>query len=135
MRNLLALAFFLTTFTSAFAQEITTDPKLWGSWKGSEKDQQYKGVEKHWVQTRFEDGTYIILFTVIYHETGEVESLAEKGKWWISDGKFFEQHSESEQMEVYDYKFIDDQHVKFSQINKKNKTYEFIDIKILEDSM
>ena len=145
MKNLFVSVFILLlSSTAVFAQEgeknTNTDPKLIGSWKGEEKDKQYEGVEKHWVQHRFEDGTYLILFTAVYHKTGKVKSFAEKGKWWIEDGKFYEQHSGGDLPEVYTYSFIDDDHVKFKIDNSgsleyDDPNYEFIDIRILEDNL
>jgi len=113
------------------------DPKLFGSWKGSEKDQQIEGVEKHWIQHRFENGTYVILFTVV--EDGEVSTSSEKGKWWIENGDFHELSTGSEAADVYTYRFIDDDHVKFKakapKPNFNNEDYQFIDIRVLEDNL
>jgi hypothetical protein len=129
---------FLALTVSAFAQQKTQDPKMIGSWKGQEKDQQTKGVEKYWIQHRFDDGTYVILFTVIDRRfDSEVENFAEKGKWWTENGKFHEQRNGGE-VESYSYHFIDDTHVKFKVLHNTsdfdNPDYQFIDEKIEEDS-
>lgn len=131
------IVFFALT-ASLSAQQKAHDPKMVGSWRGQEKDQQFKGVEKYWIQHRFEDGTYVILFTTIDRRfDGEVETFSEKGKWWTENGKFYEQHSGG-QVESYTYKFIDDTHVSFKTLDNKsdfqNPDYQFIDEKIEEDS-
>jgi len=140
MKKILLFVLF-AAFCDTFAQsQPAIDQKLIGSWQGHEKDKQLEGVEKHWVQHRFEDGTYLILFTVIYHDDGRVESFAEQGKWWIADEKFYELHSGGENPEVYSYTVIDDEHVKFKlsdsgDLRYDQPDYEFIDVKIEEDSM
>ncbi len=56
----------------SFGQELqvmgsrTYDQKLVGCWKGSEIEQQQKGVSKYWVSCRFGDGTSTLLFIIIY---------------------------------------------------------------------
>ena len=143
MKRILLLTFFLVSFTAAFAQEDikSLDPKLIGSWKGSEKDLQYKDVEKHWVMHRFEDGSYLIMFTVVFYKEGRVESSAEKGTWWTENGKFFELHNGYDELPtVYSYRYIDDDHVKFNIADPglaifEDPNYNFIDIRIKEDNM
>jgi hypothetical protein len=133
---LLALSVNLAPAQELAAPLPELDWRMVGSWKGEEKDQQEKGLEKHWIQHRFEDGTYIILFTMVQH--GKVSTSAEKGKWWIENGQFYEQHGASETIDVYNYKFLDDLHVKFNMVSGgedfDNPDYQFIDIKIEEDS-
>jgi len=135
MKRLLIVAFLF--LGQMILGQTSLDPKMFGSWKGSEKDQQIMGVEKHWIQHRFEDGTYIILFTVV--EDGEVTTSSEKGKWWIENGDFHELHSGSKAADVYTYKFLDDDHVQFrvksTKSNFENPEYQFIDTRLLEDSL
>ena len=69
MKRLLIVAFLF--FGQMILGQTSLDPKMFGSWKGSEKDQQIMGVEKHWIQHRFENGTYIILFTTIEDGAGK----------------------------------------------------------------
>ena len=136
MKKILIIA-FITVFSFANAQtkdskENKLDKKMFGSWKGSENDNQRKGLVKYWVQHRFEDGTFLLLFTAI--ENGEVESFVEKGQWWIENGEFHELHFDSGKTDVYTYAFVDENHVKFKAkkvgVSFENSEYEFIDTKI-----
>ncbi len=108
---------------------------MFGSWKGSENDNQRNGLAKYWIQHRFEDGTFLLLFTAI--ENGEVESFTEKGQWWIENGEFHELHFNSGKTDVYIYSFIDENHLKFKAknigISFENSEYEFIDTKIEDE--
>lgn len=36
---------------------------MFGSWKGSENDNQRKGLVKYWIQHRFEDGTFLLFYS------------------------------------------------------------------------
>jgi hypothetical protein len=136
MKKILIIA-FITIFSFANAQkkdskENKLDKKMFGSWKGSENDNQRKGLVKYWIQHRFEDGTFLLLFTAI--ENGEVESFVEKGQWWIENGEFHELHFDSGKTDVYTYSFVDENHVKFKAkkvgVSFENAEYEFIDTKI-----
>ena len=136
MKKFLIIA-FITIFSFANGQtkdskENKLDKKMFGSWKGSENDNQRKGLVKYWVQHRFEDGTFLLLFTAI--ENGEVESFVEKGQWWIENGEFHELHFDSGKTDVYTYTFVDENHVKFKAkkvgVGFENSEYEFIDTKI-----
>lgn len=139
MKKILIIA-FLTVFSFANAQkkdakENKLDEKMFGSWKGSENDNQRKGLVKYQIQHRFEDGTFLLLFTAI--ENGEVESFVEKGQWWVENGEFHELHFNSGKTDVYTYSFIDKNHVKFKAknvgVNFENSGYEFIDTKIEDE--
>ena len=136
MKKILIIA-FITIFSFANAQkkdskENKLDKKMFGSWKGSENDNQRKGLIKYWIQHRFEDGTFLLLFTAV--ENGEVESFVEKGQWWIENGEFHELHFDSGKTDVYTYSFVDENHVKFKAkkvgVSFENAEYEFIDTKI-----
>lgn len=136
MKKILIIA-FITIFSFANAQkkdskENKLDKKMFGSWKGSENDNQRKGLVKYWIQHRFEDGTFLLLFTAV--ENGEVESFVEKGQWWIENGEFHELHFDSGKTDVYTYSFVDENHVKFKAkkvgVSFENAEYEFIDTKI-----
>jgi hypothetical protein len=107
------------------------DAKLVGIWKGFEKDAQIEGVEKHWIQQRFADGTYVIMFTA--KEDCEIQTLTEKGKWWTEDGKFYEAASSTKDIDVYSYKVNGEESVEFKSIKltgKNNDTYIFSDYKL-----
>ncbi len=135
MKRLLIVAFLF--LGQIILGQTSLDPKMFGSWKGSEKDQQFEGVERHWIQHRFEDGTFVLLFTML--ENGKMRSFAEKGKWWIENGEFHEFHNNSGLTDVYTYQFIDDDHVKFKAkflaADMDNENYEFIDTRVLEDNL
>jgi len=139
MKKLLLIA-FLGIIAISNAQEKDSnvnklDDKMFGSWKGSENDNQRKGLVKYWIQHRFEDGTFLLLFTAI--ENGEVESFVEKGQWWIENGEFHELHFNSGKTDVYTYTFVDENQVKFKAkkvgVSFENSEYEFIDTKIEDE--
>ncbi|MRX67871.1 hypothetical protein SAMN06265349_105248 [Flavobacterium resistens] len=107
------------------------DAKLVGIWKGFEKDGQIDGVEKHWIQQRFADGTYVIMFTA--KQDCEVETMTEKGKWWTENGKFYEAASSTKDIDVYNYEVKGEESVEFKSIKlsgKDNNTYIFTDYKL-----
>ena len=136
MKKLLLIAFLgIITISNAQkkdSKENKLDNKMFGSWKGSEIDNQKKGLVKYWIQHRFEDGTFLLLFTAV--ENGEVESFVEKGQWWIENGEFHELHFDSGKTDVYTYSFVDENRVKFKSkqigVSFENSEYEFIDTKI-----
>lgn len=107
------------------------EKKFIGSWTGSEKDNQREGLTKHWIQNRYKDGTFILMFTTI--ENCEVEHMVERGKWSIKDGLFYEYHNDGK-TDIYNYEIIDDNHIKFKAkqmgIEQNNEEYEFIDTKL-----
>jgi hypothetical protein len=127
----------ILAITSAFFLSFTVlkenDKKIFvGNWAGSEKDQQIEGVTKYWQQTRFKDGTYIIMFTTI--EECEVDQFIEKGTWYIKDGIFHEVHTNSGSEDIYEYEIIDNDHIKFKSkkmgVEMTNSNYEFIDTRL-----
>ena len=65
MRNLLICFTLFLTFCSFAQTNGVQDVRFTGSWSGSEKDQQTPGLEKHWIQHRFDDGLFVLLFTTI----------------------------------------------------------------------
>ena len=107
------------------------EKKFIGSWTGSEKDNQREGLTKHWIQNRYKDGTFILMFTTI--ENCEVEHIVERGKWSIKGGLFYEYHNDGK-TDIYSYEIIDDNHIKFKAkqmgIEQNNEEYEFIDTKL-----
>lgn len=107
------------------------DAKLVGIWKGFEKDAQIEGIEKHWIQQRFADGTYVIMFTT--KEDCEVQTFTEKGKWWTENGKFYEAASSTKDIDVYSYKVNGEESVEFKSIKlvgENNDTYIFSDYRL-----
>jgi hypothetical protein len=134
-KSIILLLLFLSSISFAQSESKTLDPKLFGTWNGSEKDQQTKGITKTWVMHRFVDGTFVLLFTAI--ENNVASSFAEKGKWWIDKNGFFnELHFNSGDTDLYSYIMLDDNNVKFKakflSQDHENQDYEFIDTKLDE---
>lgn len=120
--------------TNEQSQSKSYDSKLFGCWKGSEIEQQKKGLSKYWVACRFEDGTSTLLFVAI-DKNGKVTQETENGKWWVQDGKFHEYHNVSGITDIYQYEVIDNT-IKFTALElmgNKNPNYSFFDYKIEED--
>ncbi|WP_333601040.1 hypothetical protein [Flavobacterium sp.] len=128
----IVIILFIVFSQAIFSQEKTVDSKLFGSWSGTEKDNQKIGMTKNWIMHRFEDGNFVLLFTIV--EDGEVTNFAENGKWWIENNTFYEYHNNSKETDVYTYQVLDETHVKFkmksTQIDYANENYEFIDTKL-----
>jgi hypothetical protein len=107
------------------------DKQLVGVWKGFEKDKQIEGVEKHWILQRYENGKYVIMFTI--KQDCEVETFQESGSWWTKDGKFYETNGENKDIDVYQYEVKDKIVVDFKSIElngEKRTDYHFSDYKI-----
>jgi hypothetical protein len=125
------LAVFSIFIFSFSIDKKENDAKLVGIWKGFEKDAQIEGVEKHWIQQRFADGTYMIMFTA--KEDCEIQTFTEKGKWWTENGKFYESTSSSKDIDVYTYQVNGEESVDFKSVKllgKDNKTYAFSDYRL-----
>lgn len=125
---ILLLSIFIFSFSVVKKQQ---DSRLIGIWKGFEKDKQVEGVEKHWIQQRFQNGTYVIMFTT--KENCEVETFTESGKWWTEDGKFYEVSEGTEDIDVYNYDVKNEEVVDFKSIRlsgEDNDTYVFSDFKL-----
>lgn len=125
------LAVFSILIFSFSIDKKENDAKLVGIWKGFEKDAQIEGVEKHWIQQRFADGTYVIMFTA--KENCEVQTFTEKGKWWTENGKFYEAASSTKDIDVYSYEVKGEESVEFKSIKltgKDNNTYIFSDYRL-----
>jgi hypothetical protein len=107
------------------------DANLVGIWKGFEKDGQIDGIEKHWIQQRYADGNYVIMFTA--KENCQIETFTEKGKWWTEDGKFYESVEGTNDIDIYNYEIKNDEVVEFKSIKllgKEDNTYVFSDYKL-----
>jgi hypothetical protein len=129
--KIVALAVFSILIFSFSIVKKEQDAKLVGIWKGFEKDGQIEGVEKHWIQQRFADGTYVIMFTA--KEGCEVETFTEKGKWWTEDGKFYESSESTKDIDIYNYEVKNEEVVEFKSIKllgKDDKSYVFSDYKL-----
>jgi len=135
MKNIVLFLLIITSQFS-FSQEKKLDPRLYGSWYGTEKDQEQVGVVKNWIMHRFEDGTFILLFTAV--EDGEVSNSTDSGKCWSEGNIFYEYHNSSKKTDVYTFQVLDEKHVKFkiksTELKLANKDYEFIDTR-LEDTL
>lgn len=128
---LIFLSFSIFSFTS---EDKQFDSKLVGIWKGFEVEKQMEGVEKHWIQQRFKNGTYVIMFTS--KQDCEIETFTEKGKWWTKDGKFYELSDSSKNIDIYNYEVKNPQVVEFKSIQlsgEKNDTYIFSDYRVEVD--
>jgi hypothetical protein len=118
-----------------------TDKQLVGTWSGSEKDNQVSGVQKNWIQYRYKDGKYKIIFTVRY--SGLSENLSDRyieyGYWWIKKGVFYEKEKTSTHIDSYLYEITDTNHVIFRarKLGKyfENKNYSFVDSRVDNDSI
>ncbi|MDX6190063.1 hypothetical protein SGQ83_11950 [Flavobacterium sp. Fl-318] len=131
---LLKISFFalLSILIFSFSTDKKeNDSKLVGIWKGFEKDGQIEGVEKHWIQQRFADGTYVIMFTA--KQDCEIQTFTEKGKWWTENGKFYELSSSTKDIDVYSYEVKGEESVEFKSIKltgKDDNTYVFSDYRL-----
>lgn len=105
------------------------DSRLAGEWAGSETDKQIAGMTKEWIMTRKSDGTFVLDFT--FTQDGETNKNKETGNWWVQDGKFFEEHSESGMADIYTYEVLDKNRIKFKAVHNSmdmnTESYEFID--------
>ena len=126
--GILLLSILIFSFST---EKKGQDSKLVGVWKGFEVDKQIEGVEKHWIQQRFENGTYVIMFTT--KEDCQIETFTEKGKWWTEKGKFYELSGDVKEADVYNYEVKNDEVVEFKSIKlsgKEKDDYIFSDYKI-----
>lgn len=108
------------------------ESKFVGSWAGNEIIHKFD-APRYWIQHRFEDGTFILINTILYD--GEVINLSIKGKWWIKDGLFYERPSSAKKDDVYEFEIIDKDHIRFigigmEDLSKNNEKYEFIDTRV-----
>ncbi|SHL47696.1 hypothetical protein [Chryseobacterium polytrichastri] len=131
----LVLAFGIVDAQTAKPQANKIDKDLVGLWKGSEKDQQIRGMEKLWVMERKDNGTFMLLFTTV--QDCKVNQHVEKGQWWIENGDFHELHFNSGQTDVYNYQITDSSHVKFrskeQSMTMASDEYTFVDTRIEDE--
>lgn len=130
--GLIALAAVLSC-KSAYLKDAgggkKVDLRLVGVWQGSEKDQQMEGVSKKWEMIRNDDATFKIDFETFLE--GDTSKLTETGNWWVKGDKFYEYHKGSGQTDVYTYKILHSDQVKFSSFKMAYAMdagkYEFTD--------
>ncbi|MFD2146025.1 hypothetical protein [Mucilaginibacter antarcticus] len=76
-----------------------------------------------------------VFFTII-NKKGEVQNMAEKGKWWVKDGVFYELHFNTDKTDTYTFEVIDEEHIKFklksTDVAFADSNYEFIDTKLTD---
>jgi hypothetical protein len=137
MKSTLFTSMLLLTINFCIGQGIkTNDPSFVGSWNGAEKNMQKMGLVKYWIQNRLADGTFLLIATTI--EDDVVKNYSEKGKWWVADGKFYEQYFSSKTTNVYAYDVIDDNHIKYEGTKLgpdfEKKDHEFSESKLEETS-
>src|SRR5690606_39103184 len=105
------------------------DSRLVGVWYGQEQGQQIEGVSKKWEMYRNNDATFSIVFEALYE--GDTIRSTETGNWWIKGNKFYEYHKESEKKDVYTYKVLNNDQVKFRSFKMAYPVaageYEFTD--------
>ncbi|RKE92174.1 hypothetical protein [Ichthyenterobacterium magnum] len=110
------------------------DKRLLGSWKGFEENQIIEGVQSTWIQHRFDDGKFILL--AVYNGDCDIETGAEKGEWWIENNLFYELHYSSGLTDIYEYKVLDENTVRFTAKKMSFKTnakvYQFTDSRLKE---
>ena len=105
MKNIFCLLLFFV-FSNAFSQSDTLikkiDKNLIGSWKGSDVDRNTLDITLYWFTNRFEDGTYVIMFTS--GKDCNVKCWVEKGTWWTNGGKFYKLNARTDVLTTYNYK-------------------------------
>ena len=103
-----------------------SDVKLFvGSWTGANRLDYDLTM---WVQERFANGTYSIVFFNV--DGNEVHQSVETGKWWIKDKHFYELRNGLKEPEIYSYIIESKNIIIFKSIHVD---YEFIDQRIAED--
>ena len=130
--HLVTIIFFgFSSFINAQSLEMAKniDPRLVGTWAGSEKDQQIEGVSKEWEMTRKEDGTFVLDFKAISQD--EVEEFTEEGTWWTDKNNFYEYHENSDKTDSYTFEVLNDNEIKFemtsSEVDFNEPNYTFVD--------
>ena len=112
--------------TKRFAKTNPDVSTFIGNWVG---ENRIDNSINTWIQKRFADGTYTILFIQI--KDNDIVRNIESGKWWIENGRFYEISSKAmETPDIYEYKIISK-----DQISFKNTTidYQFVDNRIEEN--
>lgn len=138
MRKILLLLIIILTFThveKVYSKNPQIDTCLVGTWSGSEKDEQWEGVQKNWVQYRYPNGKLITKFTTT--QFGVVDVFTETGKWWTKNNKFYERRDGAKKPDVYTYEIADKNHIIFRSVilpkKFKDKNYQFVDTRVEDD--
>ena len=138
MRKFLLLSIIILTFTHVekiYSKNPQIDTCLVGTWSGSEKDEQWEGVQKNWVQYRYPNGKLITKFTTT--QFGIVNVSTETGKWWTKNSKFYERRVGAKKPDVYTYEIADKNHIIFRSVKLpkkfKDKNYQFVDTRVEDD--
>lgn len=128
---LLGVIIFIQSSFTIFEITGNDEKKFIGSWEGSEIDNQRVGLTKYWIQNRYKDGSFVLIFSTI--EDCKVSHMTERGKWYIKDGLFYEKHNDGK-TDIYSYEILDDDHIKFKAkqmgIEQANNEYEFVDTRL-----
>lgn len=136
------ISILLITLTSCGAKKHfvkiengkTIDKRLVGVWTGNESGNILEGLSSEWIMTRKLDGTFSLEVNGTLN--GEIIEGTENGNWWIANGLFHEYHDVSGGTDVYRYKVLNKEQVKFKvekmSIPLVNEAYEFIDTKTTE---
>jgi hypothetical protein len=135
LKLIIAFGLIILTSCSTHLKTIDSgkkiDTRLIGVWYGSEKDKQVDGMEKKWEMTRLVDGTFTLNFTFI--ENGQAQTSKETGNWWVENGTFMESHDVSGNTDMYKYKVLNNEQIKFIakniSVDMASENYEFIDTK------
>lgn len=138
MRKVALILFFIFSFSNivkVYSRNPQIDTCLVGTWSGSEKDEQWEGVQKNWVQYRYLDGKLITKFTTT--QFGIEDVFTETGKWWTKNGKFYEKRVGARKPDVYTYEIADKNHIIFRAVKLstyfENKNYQFVDTRVEDD--
>ncbi|HOI78607.1 MAG TPA: hypothetical protein PLI30_03265 [Petrimonas sp.] len=112
--------------TKKFAKTNPDVSTFIGSWVGESRTD---GTLTTWLQKRFADGTYTILFIQI--NDNEVVRNIESGKWWIENGKFYEISSNvMEKPDIFEYRIVSGDLISFKSTTVD---YQFVDKRIEEN--
>jgi len=138
MRKVVLIVFLIISFSyfgKVYSKNLQIDTCLVGTWSGSEKDEQVKGVQVNWIQYRYPNGKLVTKFTTTY--LGEQSVSTETGKWWTENGKFYEKSVDAKKPDIYSYEVVDKDHIIFRAIKLaaevENKNYQFVDTRVEDD--
>ena len=96
-----------------------------GTWEGHHMDRKTK-VLRTWIQHRFEDGTYAIVF--VHHTDQGVFEKRQEGTWWIKGQRFYEMAPDvMDAPDEYDFEVVSDNEIRFKSTSKD---YEFTDKRV-----
>lgn len=125
-KSLLAICFLFLSFS---LQASSIDDRLVGSWQGQRSEEGQCSFIA-WKMVRTADGK----FNISFYTDPEKKHLIgrEKGRWEAENGRFLIFTYGVPTPDIYTYKFIDDNSVKFSNIKRDPSAdcmadYEFID--------